>query len=191
VNIGTPRLLDSIIYKRLESKEGTLHRFERGSIDAVGLFHPSQRAFRSGLSLFLCQIHRAGGPIEIVDSMPDLFGGLLSAPFDFSEGPIHNDELFPRIARIATIRYGNYRREKNQKLIPATSLTPRLFKSRPLVHVLTFVCFLLCFISLSAFIWSLVQGLSRLIMFFGFASLINGIAFGIALSVLDRITLNS
>jgi len=105
--------------------------------------------------------------------------------------PIHSYELFSGITGIATIRYSDYRGDKNQEFVPIASFAPRMLKSLPAIHVLTFVCFLLCLISVSAFIWSLMDGMPLFILVFGLASLVSSTAFAITLDWLDRITLNS
>ncbi len=142
-----------------------------------------------GLCSFLGPVHGASHPIHIVDSTPDLFRGLLPASLHFGERPTHDDKLLSRIAGIATIRYGDYRREKDQKLVPIAGRAPRLFKTLPLVHVLTFLSFILCVTMVSALILALIRGLPLLVLIFGILSFLSCSMFGIALDYLDRITL--
>ena len=126
----------------------------------------------------------------IGNSTPNLFRGLLTAPFHFVKSTVHNDELFSRIEGIAAIRYSNYSRKNNQEFVPIGGHAPRLFKSLPLVHAVTFICFLLCIIAVTAFFWALVQGLPLLALLFGIFTLVSGVLLGKTLEYLDRITLN-
>jgi hypothetical protein len=117
--------------------------------------------------------------------------GLFARILHAQELSIHDYELLSRIARVATIRYGDDRCEENHEFVPVTGHAPRLLKSFPAVHVLTIVCFFMCVLSTSAFIWVLVQDPRLfLLLILGFSVVATGVMFNIALNWLDRITLN-